>query len=459
VIVPWCSLAPDPLSTSRPGGIDLSDPAAYPAGAWGIYDTIVRYAQADGIGVDFTLTGPAPLWATDAGEPPGGPPGVWKPSPSAFGAFVHAIATRYGGAYKPAGYAQALPRVDFWAIWNEPNYGIDLAPQAVDQSRVEVSPMLYRGLLDAAWSALEQTGHGSDTILIGELAPRGVTVGDSPGNFSGMVPLRFLRALYCVNASYHPLTGIQASLRGCPSGGAGFQTAHPGLFHASGFADHPYPQGVPPTQVTQDEPDYADLAVINRLESTLDRLQATYGSRTRFPIYDTEFGYQTNPPEAITRAISPQLAAYYLNWSEYLHWLDPRIRSYDQYLLTDPPKGNFPTGLLFASGTPKATYYAYRMPLYLPVTSTGSGSALEIWGCVRPAHATQQQTGLAQRALIQFQSSQGGAFRTIATVPLTNPHGYFDIRETLPGSGAIRTSWSYPGGPAIYSRTVIVTLH
>ena len=57
-------------------------------------------------------------------------------------------------------------------------------------------PHLYRGLVDAAWSAFAATGHGHDTILIGELAP----AGDSHGvvNFNNMPPLRFLRALYCV---------------------------------------------------------------------------------------------------------------------------------------------------------------------------------------------------------------------------------------------------------------------
>ena len=42
---------------------------------------------------------------------------------------------------------------------------------------------------------------------------------------------------------------------------------------------------------------------------------------------------------AIWAAVSPALAASYLNWAEYLTWRDPRIRSYDQYLLIDPPRG------------------------------------------------------------------------------------------------------------------------
>ncbi len=40
-----------------------ANPASYPAANWAPYDNIVRYAQADGIQVYFTLTGPAPRWA------------------------------------------------------------------------------------------------------------------------------------------------------------------------------------------------------------------------------------------------------------------------------------------------------------------------------------------------------------------------------------------------------------
>ncbi len=95
-------------------------------------------------------------------------------------------------------------------------------------------------MVDAAWTALQQTGHGGDTILFGELAPAGIHSG-SIGNFNSMPPLRFLRALYCVDAAYKPLTGEQAALRGCPTTAAAsarFAAQNPALFHASGIAVH-----------------------------------------------------------------------------------------------------------------------------------------------------------------------------------------------------------------------------
>jgi hypothetical protein len=455
--VPWSSVAP----ATRSAGFDAGNPSAYPAANWDRYDAVVRNASARGIGVDLTVTGPAPVWAAGPGEPAGGPAGVWHPSASDFGAFMHAVAERYSGTYTPAGSAAALPRVSFWAIWNEPNYGIDLAPQAIDHSSVEVSPMLYRGLLDSAWSALQQTGHGRDTIVIGELAPRGITTGDNPGNFSGMVPLRFLRALYCVGGNLRPLTGSAAAIRGCPTSQAGsgaFRRQHPALFEATGFSDHPYPQGLAPNVGTPIEPDYADLPAIPKLEQLLDTLQHTYGSSTRFDIYDTEFGFQTNPPEKLLRAISPTRAAYYMNWAEYIHYRDPRIRTFDQYLLSDPASGSFATGLEFANGTPKATYFAFRMPLYLPLTAVQSGQPVEVWGCVRPAPDAQRQTGRPQVVALQFQPGGRGPFRTVRTVKLTNPHGYFDVTQSFSQGGRLRTSWTEPGGQTIRSRTVAVTI-
>ena len=466
--VVWDKFAPDPSAPTRPVGFDAANPAAYPAAGWAMTDAVVRDAKARGIGLDFTVTGPPPRWATGSGAPDPAAHPQWRPSASDFGAFVRALATRYSGRYTPPGSTTQLPRVSFWAIWNEPNYGQDLAPQAIDGSTVEVSPQLYRGLLDAAWSALQQTGHGGDTILIGELAPRGLTLGNQPGNFSGMVPLRFLRALYCVDPSYSVLRGAAATMRGCPpdSTTAAFAAAHPALFHAGGFAVHPYPQEAPPNAVTPAQvpgaADYADLPAIPTLESVLDKLQQIYGSSTRYPIYSTEYGYRTDPPHTGVPAVSPERAAEYINWAEYTTWRDPRLRSYDQYLLADPPPGSpssFVTGIEFYNGAHKATYPAYRMPLFLPTVSAARGHALEVWGCIRPALYARLASGDApQVATIEFAPGANTAFKAIKRISVVDPHGYFDVPVAFPSTGSVRLSWTYPSGETIHSRAVQVTI-
>lgn len=457
----WASLAPALTARRRPAGFDATDPASYPRAGWAIYDLVLRDAEARGIGVDLTIGGPVPVWAKGTGEPPGTHRPVWKPNAAEFGSFVAAVGKRYSGRYRPAGASSPLPRIGFWSIWNEPNYGYDLAPQAIEHSTVEVSPMLYRGLLDAAWTALHATGHGGDTILFGETAPRGITTGDNPGNFSGMVPLRFVRALYCVDTALKPLQGQAATVRGCPSTTADsrqFRRLHPALFDASGFSDHPYPEGeASPTVRTPDEPDYADLASLPKLEHTLDAAKANYGSSPTVPIYSTEFGYQTDPPEPYH--LSPTRAAGYLNWSEYISWRDPRIRSYDQYLLIDPASStgsSFDTGLKFANGTPKATYAAFRMPLFLPASTQSPGRQLEVWGCVRPVHAHHADTS----ATLQFAAGSSTRFRTLRVLRITDANGYFDVTQRFPRSGTVRVALRYPNsGGEIYSRSVAVTVH
>jgi hypothetical protein len=458
VFVAWNAIAPDSDSTVRPP-FDASNPAAYPARAWAFYDEVVRDAAARGMRVDFTVSGPAPLWAAGPGLPPRSAKAAdaWEPSATAFGEFVHALGVRYSGAYRPVRASSPLPRVDFWAIWNEPNYGIYLAPQATVPAQVEVAPRLYRGLLDAAWQALLSTGHGphTDTILIGETAPRGQIGPGLPGDFSGMVPLRFIRALYCVDSSFEPLRGTAAALRGCPpttAGSARFEAENPALFAASGFADHPYQDAQAPDQTFADYPGYADFSQLGNLERTLDRAAAAYGSHVQLPIYSTEFGSNTS-------FLPAALGAVYMNQAEYLSWLSPRIRAYDQYTLIDTPGSPFRPGLINADGTPKATLAAYRMPLWLPVSSVRAGKPLEVWGCARPAPYWARATGRAQRVGIQFARAGSTAFRTLRSVTLTNRTGCnFEVTVTPPASGQIRLSWRGEH-QQFFSRVQVISLH
>ena len=481
--VRWQLIAPNPYSRRRPH-FDASDPAAYPASNWSLWDTIDKDAARAGIELSFDLVGGAPRWAAGRGAP-AQKFSYWDPSASEFAKFVRAAGTRYSGTYDPAlkrsvpADPRALPRISYWSIWNEPDYGPTLAPQGLPgHLTIEHSPRMYRGLVDAAWAGLHATGHGKDTILFGELAPRGEKYW---GVFSGMKPLVFLRALYCVDSSYHQLRGIAAALRGCPTTAAGsrrFRAAHPALFQASGLADHPYMRWYPPNQEQKPDPNYASLGEIGNLERALDRLQHVYGSPTRFPIYDTEFGYITSPPKHDNRFpwVSQQNAAYYLNWAEYLHWRNPRIRSFQQYLLYDELKprpsnewGGFASGLLNYYHHEKPGYAAWRLPLYLPSTTAPSGR-VEVWGCVRPARYALLDTHLPQTAYLQFQSGFRGRFTNLQSITIRDPNNcYFDLHVKLPASGALRLSWDYPRidvqygyfdplqSRTVYSRNVKVT--
>lgn len=498
--VRWYSIAPNINSHRAPRGFNGANPASYFARAWAPLDAVVRDAQQLGIGLDLDLMGGAPLWATGPNPPHDGKLHYnWEPSPSLYGQFVRAVATRYSGNYDPRlkklkpGDPNDLPRVNFWSIWNEPDYGPSLAPQGLPSNlRIDYAPDQYRHLVDAAWSAFQATGHGRDTIVFGEVAPRGQSYW---GVFSGMTPLLFLRSLYCVDSHYRQLRGSAAAVRGCPTtaaGSRGFRAAHPALFQASGFSDHPYMRWYPPNHEVNPDPtnhlstaDYTSLGVIGQLERALDRLQGVYGSHTRFPIYDTEFSYITSPPKHDTSKapyVSPATAAYYINWAEYLSWRDPRMQSFDQYLLYDPLPalksndwGQFASGLLtYGRHLQKADYSAFRLPLYLPVASTRRGRSLEVWGCMRPARfALEDSTApVPQTGQIQFQRGSSGPWTTLQTITITNPNNcYFDVRVVFPASGSVRLVWSYPSldpmlgdfaadqTHPVYSRRVAITIH
>lgn len=481
VTLAWSQVAPDSASRVRPKNFDPGIPSAYPAANWLPYDTIVRDAHAEGIQVDFVLTGDVrlgvPLWAAGAGAPRGGYPQLWEPSAQAYGQFVQAVALRYSGSYAPPSGGAPLPRVSFWELWNEPNFGLELAPQAIDGSRLAVAPTIYRQLVGHGWNALQRTGHGHDTIVIGNLAPRGLSGAPSaqfpqgfPGTYSTTKPLTFVQALYCVNASDRPLSGSRAKAVGCPATQAAsrrFMADNPALFEASGFGMHPYPYNdVAPNVVVDHDPDDIDFTGIPRLERTLDRIHRGYGSHARLGIYNTEFGYISSPPAPRGPFRSPKTDALFLNLAEYLSYRDPRVENTMQYLLQDVPlkASGFASGLLFLSGQPKATYFAYRMPIFMPRISSRRGQALDVWGCARPARYAAADTHRPQLVDIQFQARSSPRFATVKTVTLASNRCYFDVRVSFPSSGTVRLAWSYPGndpmlpalvhGNTAYSRDV-----
>jgi hypothetical protein len=469
--VRWYYIAPKPHSSRAPKHFNGSDPAAYPAANWSIWDQIVQDAHQAGIALDLDPMGGAPDWALGPGRPKGNENPSWNPNPAMYRAFVHALGERYSGDYNPVlekltpGDSRDLPRVSFWSVWNEPDYGPSLAPQGVlGHLTVENSPRMYRNLVNAAWTALQQTGHAHDTFIFGELAPRALS--NYWGVFSGMAPLVFLRAMYCVGSNYRPLSGSAAAIRGCPTTAAGsrkFRAQNPALFRASGISDHPYMRWYPPNQERDPNPNFTTLGQIGQLERASDRLQRAYGSRARFGFWNTEFGYITNPPKHDNQYepapphyypwVSQATAAYYDNWAEYISWRDPRIASFFQYLLHDPEPANkstdwggYASGLLNYNFTQKAGYGAWRMPLYLPRTSARRGQSLEVWGCLRPSNYAIVDTSDPQTVAIQLQSGSRGPFKTVQTVAISNPRAscYFDVRVKFPAGGTVRLGWSYP---------------
>ncbi len=447
VNVEWASIAPDPTSRTAPAGFGAgqagaADPGDYPSANWAPYDRLAQLAPLYGITVQYNLTGPGPLWAMGAKSPTVRASTHWEPNATDFFDFVYAVGSRYSGSY------ENLPAVTDWSIWNEPNQPGWLAPQwlKVGKRSVAESPRYYRRLVDAAYAGLADAGHTvkTNTILVGETAPEGE---DTGGFYTAMTPIPFLRNLYCVNAQDRPLRGTAARLVGCPTRGtaAAFVKANPGLFDATGFAHHPYDFFETPSY-SQKDVNEAPLSDISRLERFLNRTFSAYGSHRKIPLYFTEYGYETKPPDP-HQVVSPAEQAAYLNEADYLSYLNPRVKSVAQFLLRDSAPNplytprqydywdTFQTGLEYLSGTPKPAYGAYRMPIWLPVTHATASSSVKVWGQVRSADRRARQT-----VKLQWKSPTG-AWRTLSTAHTHAGTGYFSTRVKLPGSGYVRSLW------------------
>jgi hypothetical protein len=470
LLIRWSSFAPAPTSRTRPS-FNAADPNAYPPGVWSQLDAIVAAARADGIQLMFNPTAFAPLWAQGANPQNFGahydPNFAFMPSANEYKQFVEAVARRY-------------PSVHTWELYNEPNFGEDLAPQGINHSTVLYAPVMYRGLVNAAWSALQATGHRRDATIIGALAAFGThspsrTGTGLPGAYGETPPLEFIRDLYCLNSRGRPYRGSAAKVRNCPTTAAAsrkFKAQNPALFSATAWSDHPYPLGndggSPPTKTRYGNPNYATLSKLPNMLKTLDQAQRTYGSRKSYVVWNTEYGYITNPPNKIVKTVSLANQAYYDNWAEYLSWKNGRIVSASQYLLYDPNPsvgtaecGGFASGLVFFTSPPttsgcgaytpgvaKPGLDAYRLPIFLPSSSARRGRTLSVWGCVRPAHYALLDTHKPQTARIQFQRGSRGAWTTISSVTFrrTSSSCYFTANVKFPASGSVRLSYAYPAG-------------
>ena len=393
VLAYWQDVAPAPRSKTRPA-FDAADPAAYPADAWDRLDALFAGAAARGIAVQLTLTGPVPRWATATKRD-----NVTKPSPREFQAFATAVGRRYGD------------RVNQWSIWNEPNHPQFLRPQFVKKKAK--SPRIYRNLFLAGQRGLQASGNGADLLLFGETAPRGTP--------RVVAPLAFLRGALCLDRSYK-------------------RKGKCARVNARGYAHHAYTTRVGPRFRPPDSDDVT-IGVLARLTTALNRAGKAGAVTRGLGIYLTEFGIQSTPDPFAGVSLAKQ--SEYLAIAEHMAYVNPRVKSFSQYLLGDdlPRKGSrserysgFESGLRRANGKAKPSYDAFRLPL--AVEAYGPSDVL--WGRVRPLAAKTEVTILASRR-------GGKPFKVLRTVR-TNSRGVFGLRAKHHDKQRYRVQWTAPDG-------------
>ena len=87
--------------------------------------------------------------------------------------------------------------------------------------------------------------------------------------------------------------------------------------------------------------------MIRRLATVLDKAARAGRLNRGLPIYNTEFGFQTNPPDPFI-STSPARQAELLNEKEEYSYRYARLKSYSQYLLYDDPPRSGPSALKWA---------------------------------------------------------------------------------------------------------------
>lgn len=351
--VNWAAIAP-----ATPGpGFDAADPAD-PAYDWSALDAAVRSAVAQGLApvLDVQV---APVWAEGPGRPSADivPPGTWKPSARALGAFAAALAARYTGAFPdPNGSgAGPLPRVRWFQVWAEQNLAQTLNP--LWESGRLVGPAHYRRMLNAAYAAIHAANPGA-RVIVGGLAP----YGDAVAGGSRVPPVWFWRSLLCLRgARLRPLP--------CPDP-ARFDVAAHNPIDVWG----PRRGALSPLDVSV--PDIGRLrAIVRRAVATRRALPA----RPK-PFWATELWWDSSPPDP--RGVPVRRQARFLGEALYELWRQ-RVGAVIWWFLRDQAPGSEgfaatqQSGLLYRDGAAKPAYAEFRFPFVARREPNGKGL---FWG-------------------------------------------------------------------------------
>ena len=295
-------------------------------------------------------------------------PNFAPPRPRDFRAFARAAARRY-------------PWVRYWLIWNEPNHPLWLRPT---KASIYVQHLLNPGY-EAIHSVLPHAQVGG-----GVTAPR--------GGLGGVAPVAWIH---------------------------GMAAAHAKL---DAYAHHPYPlspRETPSSGGCKNCPSIT-MATIPKL---LILVRRSFGPK---PVWLTEYGYQTNPPDTFL-GVPPKRQAALLSLAAMRAWRLPRVTMLIQYLYRDEAVlSRFQTGLVFVDNRPKPSLQGFKLPF---AEMLRNGFRTELWGQVRG--------GRRGRKPYQLEVLHRNVWKPVGRVRLTNDSGVF-VRTLRLERGALLRIWAPP---------------
>jgi hypothetical protein len=315
----------------------------------------------------YGLTPVLTLVGTPAWANGGRPPNFAPPRPRDFRAFAQAAARRYSW-------------VRYWLIWNEPNKPLWLRPT---RSAIYVQHLLNPGY-EGIHAVLRRARVGG-----GVTAPR--------GGLGGIAPVTWIR---------------------------GMAAAHAKL---DAYAHHPYPSSpaeTPSSHGCKNCPSIT-MATIPKL---LILVRRYFGPK---PVWLTEYGYQTNPPDDLL-GVSLQRQATMLSLAAMRVWRLARVTMLIQYLYRDEVAlGRFQTGLIFADNRWKPSLQGFKLP-FAEMRRVEFQTVL--WGQIRGGrHGRRQQ--------YRLEVLHKNAWKPVGHVQLTDDSGVF-VRSIRLKRGALLRIWA-----------------
>jgi hypothetical protein len=234
-----------------------------------------------------------------------------------FGTFAAAAARRF-------------PWVRQWTAWNEPNTRVFANP---------VSPQLYvQRVLTPMYTALHRVNR-ANKVAGGVTSPRRTA--------SGMSPLAFMQGMRAARAKL------------------------------DAYAQNPYPANGSETP-SRAACSFCETFTLARLPLIRSSVTRYFGSK---PLWLTEYGYQTNPPDRLL-GVSPTRQALYVGEAALRVYRQAGVTMLINFLVRDEPNvAGWQSGFFTSRGVAKPSYRAFGLPL---AQVSRSGTRTVLWGQVRP---------------------------------------------------------------------------
>ena len=298
----------------------------------------------------------------------GGRASNWAPSSGrAFANFAYAAASRY-------------PWVTRWTIWNEPNRTTFLRPTT--------AATYVDKLLNPAYAQLHAAS-GTVRVAGGVTSPRA-------GSGGGVAPVAWIRAMARAGAKL------------------------------DAYAHHPYP-GRPQSE-TPWGPKCVNCQTITMAD--LGRLEREVGTAFgRKPIWLTEYGYQTNPPDLFL-GVTPEQQATYVASAAMRVYRSSSVEMLIFFMVRDDRSADgWQSGLFTADGAVKPAYGAFRLPV---LQTSRHGGSVALWGQVRPRSGKQPYR-------VRLEDDERTSW--LGGTRWTDEKGFFTILVAAPPGARVRI-WS-----------------